>query len=124
MLKTDATTIEFNFSSLYLQKNYLVNTVKEGVFLEWSKLDKFNTVLKNYYTNTPFVFISNRIHPYSLDPSIYKEALKILNISAFGIVSKNHRMLDNLAIEQLFTNTQFKTFGKLNDAIIWADSLF
>ena len=75
-------------------------------------------------TEKPLVYISHRLHSYSIDPTGYIEMAALFpNFAGFAIVSNNRyrRMLAN--IEKLFIKRPIAVFYDMDKALEWADSL-
>ncbi len=71
----------------------------------------------------PFVYITNRINSYSVDPQIYFETSKIKNLAGFAVVSKKYKAKSNAEIEKMFFSKPFEIFGDLDSAKKWATQL-
>lgn len=116
-------TLLYDFCRINIYNQYMVVEINEGVHLT----PEHNTVLVNlvdtYYKSRPFVYITNRIHSYTVDASIYIETSKIKNLIGFAVVSQT---VSNDAIEaivNLFKPHPFKVFTDLKTALNWAKAL-
>ncbi|WP_055446128.1 hypothetical protein [Lacinutrix mariniflava] len=116
--------INLDFCSLELFNNYVICIVNEGVTICKKNSDKQTEFILNHFQNKPFVYITNRINSYSVNPLIYKNISKIKNLLGFAVVSQNETTLNNVEIEKLFFNGKpFKPFTDLEQAINWANCL-
>ncbi|AUC76316.1 hypothetical protein CW732_11825 [Olleya sp. Bg11-27] len=70
----------------------------------------------------PFVYITNRIHSYSVDPIIYKDVSQIKTLQGFAVVSQTQSG-KNAEIERLFLNKPFEIFTDIEDAKTWASKI-
>ena len=68
------------------------------------------------------IYISNRLHSYSVDPMIYKKISKFENLIAMAIVIHDTSKLDIAKLEQQFYEKTFMIFENLPEAILWASS--
>lgn len=114
---------DLGFCKMKFYDNYVTCNINEGVTLCQQKSRKQTREILNHFDNKPFVYITNRINSYAVDPSIYNESSQIENLVGFAVVSKNHFALNNAKVEKLFLNKPFELFNDLNDAKQWADEL-
>lgn len=118
-------TIKSKIATVYVyNKNILVVEVNEGVNLSYasaaSLLFKGLLVLKN----RPWVYISHRIHSYSVVPTDYEHLHKIGTLKALSIVVPSGTDPSTTAIEQIFCRKPFKLFNNgLEEAMIWAEKM-
>ncbi len=113
--------LTFDFCDMTIYDNYVVVVMKEGINLTPKYNDVLVEITNKYYANKPFVYITNRINSYSVDPKIYYETSKIENLKGFAVVSKNYQAKINAQIEQRFFNKPFEIFSNLDDALEWAE---
>lgn len=115
--------VKFDFCEMTLYENYLIVVMNEGINLT----PEYNQVLvelsESHFNGRPFVYITHRINSYSVDPKIYFETAKISNLKGFAVVSKNFKAKSNAEIEKMFFKKPFNIFSKLEDAIIWANTV-
>ncbi|MFK8036786.1 MAG: hypothetical protein AB8B74_00740, partial [Crocinitomicaceae bacterium] len=115
--------LKYDFCTVYIHDTYLVVEINEGFHL----LSSHNQILVNladtYFRDTNFVYITHRIHSYSVDPIIYKETSKIKNLAGFAVVGKVPLAAANAQIEKLFIQKPFEIFDDLKAAISWAKSI-
>jgi hypothetical protein len=102
----------------------MIVEINEGVHVT----PEHNIVLVNlvdtYYRSRPFVYITNRLHNYTVDASVYSETSKVKNLIGFAMVSQTeYSGRDASAIENLFMSSKFKLFSKLETATNWANLL-
>ena len=116
-------TLSFDFCTITLHENFVVVVMKEGVNITPDYQDVFIEVTETYYANKSFVYITNRIHSYSVDPKVYREIEKIKNLKGLAVVSKNYQAKLNAQIERMFFNKPFEIFTNISDAYKWADNI-
>ena len=101
----------------------MVVTVNTGVNITTSHNNVLVDIASTYFNNKQFVYITHRINSYSVDPAIYKEVSKIVNLAGFSVVSKNFMAKSTAQIEKLFLDRPFEIFDTLPEAITWTKNL-
>lgn len=115
------TSIKYDFCEIKIFDNYIIVVMFEGINLTPEKNDVLLSIATKYFKNSNFGYITNRIHSYSVDPSIYLETSKIENLVSFAVVSSKQIIISNTKIEKLFFKKPFKHFTLLEDAINWTE---
>lgn len=107
------------FGNFYFFEKFVISELNEGIHFDWEKAEVLIKKSIEFYGNKKILgFISNRIHPYSVDPSIWTKGEQKYNLIEFSaIVIYNQYNLMNASIEEKFTNTPIKIFRSLEDAI-------
>jgi hypothetical protein len=116
-------TIKTDIGNLYIHDNYMVAEVNEGETVSKFKYKIVIEAARTYYQSKPFIYISNRINSYAVDPIVYKKASEIENLIGFAVVSKKRIALRNTEIESLFSSKPFKLFITMEEALKWVDSM-
>jgi len=113
----------YDFCKINIFDRYTIVEINEGVHLA----PDHNTVLVNlvdtYYKNKSFVYITNRVNNYTVDPSIYIKTSEIENLIGFAVVSQTHTKEIAHKIAPLFSRVRFNVFNNLDTAIVWANQL-
>lgn len=106
--------------TIYFYKKVVVVEAKEGVTLSYST--GFSTLLKGLQITgfRSFIYISNRINSYSVDPNDYKYLNKIPSLKAIAIVSKLDSARQNAMLEKSFSTKDLEIFEDITDAYEWA----
>ncbi|MFT5752490.1 MAG: hypothetical protein ACI828_001393 [Flavobacteriales bacterium] len=91
-------------------------------------IPEYNNILVNltntYFKEKNFVYISHRIHSYSIDPTIYLDTVRIENLKGFVVVSSgSEKEIASTKVEKLFFKKPFALFDSLQDAIHWKNTL-
>ncbi|RAJ16215.1 hypothetical protein [Olleya aquimaris] len=116
------TKTELSFCTLLAKDHILIAEINEGVNLDKKLSDEIIYFSSVAFNNKPFVYITNRINSYSVDPTIYKDVSKIDLLKGFAVVSKT-LSARNAEIERLFLKKPFEIFRELNKAELWAKSI-
>lgn len=103
-------------------ENYVICTVNEGEAFTQEKSDLQNSVIIDHYHDIPFVYITHRIHSYSVDPTICFESSKIETLARFVVVSGNISSVKNAICEKMFLDKPFEIFEDIEDVILWANT--
>lgn len=114
---------DLGFTEVEVHKDYLINTISKGfvVMPEHNKL-LLDFVHKHFF-NKDFVYISNRIHSYSVNPTVYHETKKIKNLLGMAIVSKNPRQKLLSELEGSFYGKNLRYFSSMTEALKWKDQI-
>ena len=116
-------TLSLDFCEITIYDKYLVVVMNEGVNITPKHNKVLVEVTKTHFSKTSFVYITNRINSYSVDPKIYLETAKIKNLKGLAVVSNNYKAKGNAQIEKMFFNKPFEIFANLENAFSWADDI-
>lgn len=113
-----------DFCEVTVFSDYIYVVMNEGITV----LPEYNDILidltRIYFKEKEFVYVTHRIHSYSVNPTIYLETARIENLKGFVVVATDSkREIANTKIEKLFFKKPFALFDSLSDAIHWKDSL-
>lgn len=115
----------FSVGRFLFYPKFIVGEFNEGVHVtKKNAAEPIRLAQEIYGTDKPLVYISHRLHSYSMDPVGYQEVSKMFpNFKGFAIVSENRyrRMLANL--EKLFIKKPIAVFYTLEGAYEWAETL-
>ena len=105
--------------------NISIAEVSEGTHVSFENIADMLRIAEGVYGNdVPFVYISNRIHSYTIDPLGYYEALKLFpNLKAYAIVSQNKQRRMLAVLEKLFIKKPIRVFDDLEKAFEWAEEI-
>ena len=94
--------LKFDFCDMHIYDNYLIVIMKEGITITPAHNQVLLNVAETYFNSKEFIYISNRLNSYSVDPAVYFETSKIENLAGFAVVSKDYKAKSNAEIEKLF----------------------
>lgn len=112
--------IELDFGKLEFYDTYLISTIYEGVTVDQEKNNILLDIILKYYKKKPYVYISNRIYSYAVDPSIYVICSQFETLLGFGVVSTEEIKRRNTELEKMFYQKKFEVFDSLDVAVNWA----
>ncbi|WP_028282251.1 hypothetical protein [Olleya marilimosa] len=113
------TKTKLSFCTLLTSDNIIIAEINEGVVLNQDMSDDIIYFSSVVFKNNPFVYITNRINSYAVDPTIYKGVSQVETLKGFAVVSTT-LSARNAEIERLFLNKPFEIFSDLEDAKLWA----
>jgi len=103
--------------------NYVITVINEGVVITLEHNETLLKVAESYFSDKPFVYISNRINSYSVDPKVYFKTEQIQTIKGLAVVTNNYQVKINAKIEKMFFKKPFEIFTEIEDAIAWANEM-
>ncbi|SFZ94345.1 hypothetical protein SAMN05428642_104103 [Flaviramulus basaltis] len=116
-------TLKLPVGTFYIYNDYLIVEANEGETVTVESNDILVDIADTYYSGKEFVYITNRINSYSVDPAVYSKTSLITNLVGFAVVATNYISLSNAEIEKLFLSKPFESFTELEKAISWAKSI-
>ena len=112
--------LNLDFCNVQIYDNHIIVEMNTGVHITLKDNTTLINIVDTYFKNKPFVYITNRVNSYSVDPAVYKETSKITNLVGLCVVSKNFMAKSAAQIEKLFFDKDFEIFDTLPEAIEWA----
>jgi len=112
--------------SFYFYDNYMISEISEGVIVDYNLVSKItNQLTKKFYgTDVPFVFISNRVNSYSVDPTIHLKTKSLLpNTKGYAVVSYSYVNNEIGELERIFLDIPTVIVKTLQEAIAWANKM-
>lgn len=105
--------------------NFVIGEFNEGVIATFeTALVPIQLALDIYGNDKPIVYISHRLHSYTVDPVGYKEFYDLFpNFEGFAIVATNKRRRMLAQLEKLFVKKPIRVFSDLDGAMLWAEEI-
>jgi len=94
--------------------------IGEGVALKFEDGQEIFARLLSIVGSKPWVYISNRVNSYSLDPNDYRHLNQIPTLKGIGVIQYEKSIKTAIELEKMFVKKPFKTFNDLDAAIEWA----
>lgn len=113
-------TIELDFSVLQFFEYYVISRLKEDVVFDRAQVKELVQVCNDYFENRHFVYISQRVYNYNVNPTIYLRLKEAKYLCGIAIVSQKTSALNMAAFEKNFAKVPFEVFLELKDACKWA----
>ena len=115
----------FSFGRAYFFENVIISEFDEGSMMNFKNLSHLISEATKYYGFTKnLVYLSNRVHSYSVDHLDWKISSKgFKNLKGIGVISYNSFNRKVVDVEKIFCAKQMMSFPSLNDAIDWACEL-
>ncbi|MCD2259841.1 hypothetical protein [Psychroserpens luteolus] len=117
---------EFNydFGDIFVFDGFILSEMKEGLTIGWEEhMIRMSEDIAQFTGNdgSDFIYISHRIHSYSIMPSDWLKFFKhSYTLKGYGIVGYTQGSILNAVIENLFFHKKIKRFSNLETAIQWA----
>lgn len=118
--------LNYPFADVYVFKDYVISEIKEGLVFNWE--DHGSVVIKDVtsFLNTDggnLVYISNRIHSYSVMPQDWVKFFKnSYNLKGYYVISDRRTSMIGFMIENLFFKNKIKRFSSIYEAINWLEN--
>ncbi|MCF4101445.1 hypothetical protein L1I30_07200 [Gillisia sp. M10.2A] len=117
-------TLELEYTTLEFYENFVVSQVREDVIFSKSQVYDLAIICSAHYAGKKYVYISNRVNNYNVDPIVYVQLEKMKkNLYGIGVVINKPSTLNMVQFEQTFIKTNSNIFFKLEEAMEWAEEL-
>ena len=115
----------FSIGRFLFYENFIVGECHEGVHVTKENAAEAILLAQEIYgAETPLIYISNRLHSYSVDPVGFQEVAKIFpNFKGSAIVSANRLRRMTVKFEKLFIKQPVEVFHNLEKAFEWGEAL-
>lgn len=111
--------MEMEIGNYFFYGNIVIVEAKEGIMLSYKKDLSVVLLILNITEGKPWVYISNRINSYSIQPLDYKYLNKVPSLKALAVVNYNEVGYLNSELEAKFCKKPFGVFHNVSDAVIW-----
>ncbi|PQJ21419.1 hypothetical protein [Nonlabens xylanidelens] len=115
---------DIGYADIFIFKLYLIVQVKEGYSVEVDDIDIFHALIENHFSDQKFIYISNRVYSYSVNPLIYPKVAAVENLIGMAVVADNGIKIKTASFEKNFLSKPFIICSTLDEAIIWASQQF
>lgn len=112
--------LETELGTIFFYENFVVSKFNEGITLSYKS--GFHILLTGlqFYSTTPFFYISLRENSYSVVPTDYKYLEKVHTLKALAVVNPYPEKTTTVSLESNFLNKPFQEFKTITEAYIWA----
>ncbi|MEZ4859356.1 MAG: hypothetical protein R2781_11155 [Flavobacteriaceae bacterium] len=115
--------LKTKLATVYFYENIVVFEAQEGAIISHETalqiLQKGIQIMKL----RPLVYISNRIHSYSVNPTDFKYLEAVPTIKGFAFVNYTMESRINAQYEANFFKKPFQSFDSLEEAYHWAKEI-
>ena len=115
--------LESTVGKIYFCDNIVIVEAKEGITLSYKNGFPVLVFGLQYLGTKPFVYISNRIHSYSVNPNDYKYLEKVPTLMGLAIVTPTELGNKNAEMELNFFDKPMTIFSNIDEAFGWAEDL-
>ncbi|MFI2742884.1 hypothetical protein ACG2LH_09100 [Zhouia sp. PK063] len=117
--------VRLDFGSFHIYENYAISYIDEGIDIILSNTIQIVELLAEHFENKPFIYISDRVHSYSIDPTVYtSDFVKALYVVHYFIVVDTMQKELSIEIEKIFSNVPISDFRTIDEAKKAAESYF
>lgn len=119
---THLETLDLGFGTFDFYRNIVVGEIREGAIITADHaLELMSFGIEYYKHREAVVYISNRKHSYSIDPTLHLEIGKIFSkLAGYGIVCYDPRSTKVAKLEQRFLSYPSELFMTPEAAMEWA----
>ena len=110
---------DLGISEVFIHENFLINQIREGKHIEPKHVELLEEVIKKHFAVKNVVYISNRVHSYSINPLTYGHVASIKNLVALAIIATNEKAKKAAEFERGFYSKPFKIVDTLTEAVAW-----
>lgn len=112
-------SLSTEIAEIYFYERIVVVEAHEGATLSFQS--GFSILLNGLQITgfKPFVYISNRINSYSVDPNDYKYLNKIKHLKGIALVCYSETAVQNAELEKKFCTKPLEIFRTLEAAHHW-----
>ena len=114
---------DFDFGKVKIQNDIVIAEMKEGITFDINYNAEFLKFCKDHFKEKTYGYISNRVHSYSVNPTVYIDTAKNSNIRAIAIVTSDPINKGNAEIERQFFEYPFEVFTTLEQAVKWMNQV-
>ncbi len=122
-MSTHPKRIDLSFAEVELYPDYVISSIKPGVFFDFKHLEELSTVFKSHFKSRPFISVADRKFEYSINPSCLLESDFIPNLLGIAVVCHTPAAYTAAKFEKQFYDNPFKVFHNLENALDWGKEL-
>lgn len=122
--QTYLTTHELDIGTFRFYDQVVIGEIREGKSINLDTALPLLALGYEFYKNKPAVYISNRKHSYSLDPTMHYETLKLVPyLAGYAWVVYNDINEKNARLESRFLQCPNSVHRSMDTALAWAFQL-
>lgn len=116
---------ELAIGSFECYPNLVIGRIHQGVKINLDNALPVMAIGVNYYNESnPVVYLSDRMHSYSIDPTMHLEAHKLFPfVLGYGVVAYNELNYRVAQLETRFLPCEGGVFRSMEDGLRWAQEL-
>lgn len=115
---------DVGYADIFIFELYLMVQVKEGYSVDVEDLKIFHALNDKYFKDRKFIYISNRVNSYSVNPLIYPRVAMVENLIGMVVVADTDIKVNTASFEKNFSSKPFKIYSSLDEAVMWASKQF
>ncbi len=114
---------QLEIGKVTVYENYLISEFNEGITLSLDTSLELIGVTEVHFREKPFVYITNRVNSYAVDPTMYLKVKDIETLKGIAVVSDKECDYHNLKIEKHFFKKPMHLFHTIAEATDWVDEV-
>ena len=91
---------KLKFGEVHIHDFYVKAVIAEGAIIDKKNSDAIIELAVKHFPKDSFGYITQRIHSYSVDPTVYKDVAEIKNLVGFAVY--NYSKGNSFSIIKLF----------------------
>ena len=111
--------MEMEIGNYFFYGNVVIVEAKEGIMLSYKKDLSVILLILNITKGKPWVYISNRINSYAIQPLDYKYLNKVPSLKALGVVNYSEAGYLISELEAKFCKKPYGVYHSLIEAVTW-----
>lgn len=115
---------DLGYTEVFVFENYVINQIKEGEKVEVDHSEVLRSMIDEHYPDSKMIYISNRIHSYSVDPMIYLKVSEIDNLLGIAVIAYTDLRRKTAEFERKFCTKPYHVYDHLSEAISWVHREF
>jgi hypothetical protein len=102
-------------------EGYFIGRIDDGVNAGKEHLQELSSLIEKYYSGAPTIYISDRVHSYSIDPIATQNLIANSNIAYAAVVLHSSDQEKSYPLEKIMiSNVKLEQFHNLENAVTWA----
>lgn len=119
-MKPPLKSINLNFADLDFYRDFVIAVLKEDIVFGPEQVRDVTSHCLDFFNGRKFVYISNRRHSYSVQPTIYFNLNNAKYLTGIAIICRDPRGINVAKFEKGFSKLPFGIFTDPEDAVDWA----
>lgn len=115
--------VELDFTSLEFHKDFVISRMREDAVVSKEQFQELLVHCNTFYHENAFFYISHRLNNSNVDPTIYLEISKAVNLNGIAVVTEKSGSMITAQFEKHFINLPYEVFPRLEDAVAWGHKI-
>lgn len=116
-------TKHLDFAELAFSEDYVIARLKEDTIFGQNEVRLVTEACLDFFQKKKFIYISQRVHDYNVNPTVYFNLNEVKFLSGIAIVCHGSPCLNMAKFEKEFSKLPFGIFVDLEEAIEWGQKV-